>query len=185
MTEPEQSLRPEPPAAFRWLVLVVISLAMFANYYVYDSIAPIADILKSDLGFSDENIGQLYSFYSIAAVLVLLIVFMVISELLARGKEVPLPETLHHQTDPDENQPIVAMDLKRNLYFDKDQVSDLEMLKKRVEDDWRVKGNAEQRVFVKADIHLPYGDVYPLIIAMHELGVAGVDLGTNEKKESK
>ena len=117
--------------------------------------------------------------------LVLLIVFMVISELLARGKEVPLPETLHHQTDPDENQPIVAMDRKGNLYFDKDQVSDLEMLKKRVEDDWRVKGTSEQRVFVKADIHLPYGDVYPLIIAMHELGVAGVDLGTNEKKETK
>jgi MFS family permease len=66
-------VRPEPPAAYRWLVLVVISLAMFANYYVYDSIAPIADILKSDLGFTDANIGSLYSFYSIAAVIVLLI----------------------------------------------------------------------------------------------------------------
>ncbi len=48
-------------------MLVIISLAMFGNYYVYDSIAPIADMLKSDLGFSDENIGQLYSVYSIAA----------------------------------------------------------------------------------------------------------------------
>ena len=66
-------LKPPPPAVFRWAVLVVISLAMFGNYYIYDSIAPIADILKSDLGFSDENIGQLYSFYSIAAVIVLLI----------------------------------------------------------------------------------------------------------------
>jgi MFS family permease len=68
-----QDVRPEPPAAYRWLVLVVISLAMFANYYVYDSIAPIADILKSDLGFTDANIGSLYSFYSIAAVIVLLL----------------------------------------------------------------------------------------------------------------
>ena len=64
---------PEPSPMYRWIVLIVISLAMFANYYVYDSIAPIADILKSDLGFSDENIGQLYSVYSIAAVIVLLI----------------------------------------------------------------------------------------------------------------
>jgi MFS family permease len=64
---------PEPPAAYRWVVLVVISLAMFANYYVYDSIAPIADILKSDLGFTDANIGSLYSVYSIAAVIVLLL----------------------------------------------------------------------------------------------------------------
>ncbi len=68
-----ESIGPEPSPMYRWLVLIVISLAMFANYYVYDSIAPIADILKSDLGFSDENIGQLYSVYSIAAVFVLLI----------------------------------------------------------------------------------------------------------------
>jgi len=75
MTELETvtDVRPEPPASYRWLVLVVISLAMFANYYVYDSIAPIADILKSDLGFTDANIGSLYSVYSIAAVIVLLL----------------------------------------------------------------------------------------------------------------
>ena len=67
------ALKPPPPMAYRWAVLFVVSLAMFGNYYVYDSIAPIADLLKADLGFSDENIGQLYSVYSIAAVIVLLI----------------------------------------------------------------------------------------------------------------
>jgi MFS family permease len=64
---------PQPSPAYRWLVLIVISLAMFANYYVYDSVAPIADMLKDALDFSDENIGQLYSVYSAAAVIVLLI----------------------------------------------------------------------------------------------------------------
>ncbi len=73
MTEPAPAIRPEPPTAYRWVVLVVISLAMFANYYVYDSIAPIADILKSDLGFTDADFGLLYTVYSIAAVIVLLI----------------------------------------------------------------------------------------------------------------
>jgi MFS family permease len=63
----------QPPPVYRWLVLVVISLAMFGNYYVYDSIAPIADILKSQLNFTDENIGSLYSIYSVAAVIILLI----------------------------------------------------------------------------------------------------------------
>ncbi len=63
----------QPPPMYRWFVLIVISMAMFANYYVYDSIAPIADILKSDLGFTDANIGTLYSVYSIAAVIVLLL----------------------------------------------------------------------------------------------------------------
>lgn len=68
----------QPSSAYRWLVLVVISLAMFGNYYIYDSIAPIADILKSELGFSDENIGSLYSVYSVAAVLVLLVGGMIV-----------------------------------------------------------------------------------------------------------
>jgi hypothetical protein len=34
------SLRPEPSRAFRWLVLMFLSTAMFGNYYVYDCIAP-------------------------------------------------------------------------------------------------------------------------------------------------
>ncbi|MGH9581289.1 MAG: MFS transporter, partial [Terriglobales bacterium] len=64
--------RPGPPIGVRWSALVFLSLAMFGNYYVYDSIAPIADLLKSQLGFTDENIGSLYTVYSIAAVLTLL-----------------------------------------------------------------------------------------------------------------
>ena len=64
--------KPEPSKLYRWFVLIFISLAMFGNYYIYDSIAPIADLLKSDLGFNDENIGQMYSVYSIAAVIILL-----------------------------------------------------------------------------------------------------------------
>ncbi len=67
------ALKPEAPALYRWIVLIFISLAMFGNYYVYDSIAPIADILKSQLNFSDEQIGSLYSVYSVAAIVVLLI----------------------------------------------------------------------------------------------------------------
>lgn len=73
MTTLPTSAPSEPPRGYRWLVLIVISLAMFGNYYVYDSIAPIADMLKSSLAFSDENIGSLYTAYSIAAVIVLLL----------------------------------------------------------------------------------------------------------------
>lgn len=67
-----QNVRKDPPAFFRWAVLLVVSLAMFGNYYIYDSIAPVADLLKTQLNFTDENIGSLYSVYSIAAVIVLI-----------------------------------------------------------------------------------------------------------------
>jgi MFS family permease len=65
--------RPEPPKAFRWVVLVLISLAMFGNYYVYDSISPLADVLKAQLGFSDSQIGLLNAIYSIPNVFMVLI----------------------------------------------------------------------------------------------------------------
>ena len=64
--------RPEPPAGIRWAVLFLISLAMFGNYYLYDTIAPVADLMKSQLGFTDEHIGLLYSAYSWGAILILL-----------------------------------------------------------------------------------------------------------------
>lgn len=69
----QNALRPAPPRSYRWVVLIFISVAMFGNYYLYDSIAPIADLLKSQLNYSDADIGLLYTIYSIAAFLVLLI----------------------------------------------------------------------------------------------------------------
>ncbi len=63
--------RPRPPPLDRWVALVLLSVPMFGNYYVYDAIAPVADLLTSQLGFNDEQIGLLYSTYSWAAVLVL------------------------------------------------------------------------------------------------------------------
>jgi MFS family permease len=65
--------KPLPPRALRWVVLVAISLAMFGNYYVYDAIGPLADVLKSQLGFSDANIGLLQAIYSVPNVFIVLI----------------------------------------------------------------------------------------------------------------
>jgi MFS family permease len=66
-------LKPPPPALFRWVVLVVISLAMFGNYYVYDAISPIADLLRDQLGFSDSRIGTLNAIYSFPNIIMVLV----------------------------------------------------------------------------------------------------------------
>ena len=68
-----ETMRPEPSRPFRWVVLIAISLTMFGNYYVYDCIAPIADLLAKQLGFSDSNIGLLQAIYSIPNVVMVLI----------------------------------------------------------------------------------------------------------------
>jgi MFS family permease len=61
----------EPAPFYRWMVLLFVSLAMFGNYYVYDSISLVADQLKAALHFTDLEIGQFYSYYSLAAIIVL------------------------------------------------------------------------------------------------------------------
>jgi MFS family permease len=78
MTTPQL---PQPPRAFRWTVLVLISLAMFGNYYIYDAISPLADLLAQQLGFSDSNIGLLQAIYSIPNVFMVLIGGFIIDRL--------------------------------------------------------------------------------------------------------
>ncbi len=77
MTEPTAergaNLLPPPPAFFRWLVLVVISLAMFGNYYIYDCIGPMAKLLSEQLHFSDSQIGLLQAIYSIPNIFMVLL----------------------------------------------------------------------------------------------------------------
>jgi MFS family permease len=70
---PTINTRPAPTRFYRWLVLVFISLAMFGNYYVYDCISPLADVLKAQLGFSDSNIGLLQAIYSFPNIVMVLI----------------------------------------------------------------------------------------------------------------
>lgn len=66
-------MRRTPPAYIRWGVLILISLAMMGNYYIYDSISPLADLLKSQLGFSNKGIGLLNAIYSVPNIFMVLI----------------------------------------------------------------------------------------------------------------
>ncbi len=66
------------------MVLVFVSLAMFGNYYVYDCIAPIADLLSKQLGFTDSNIGLLQAIYSIPNVFMVLIGGYIVDRIGAR-----------------------------------------------------------------------------------------------------
>ena len=69
----EIAVRPEPSRFFRWLVLVFVSLGMFANYYVFDALNPVGPFLEKELGFTQAQIGLLDSAYNVAALLVLLL----------------------------------------------------------------------------------------------------------------
>ncbi len=75
------NLKPEPSTFLRWLALLLVSLGMFGNYYIYDSISPLADLLKYQLGFSDSNIGLLNAIYSFPNILMVLIGGLIIDRI--------------------------------------------------------------------------------------------------------
>src|SRR5687768_5145533 len=72
-THPVVPPKNPPPAFWRWSVLVAISIAMFGNYYVYDSVAPVADLLQRQLGFTDTQLGTLNAIYSLPNIVMVLI----------------------------------------------------------------------------------------------------------------
>jgi MFS family permease len=77
----ETTLVKQPSAVYRWLVLILISLAMFGNYYIYDSISPLADLLTKQLKFSDSEIGLLNAIYSFPNIIMVLVGGLIIDKI--------------------------------------------------------------------------------------------------------
>ena len=59
--------------ATAWLVFVLVAVASYGNYYVYDSIGPVADLLEHQRGFSNSQIGMLNAIYSLPNVVLVLV----------------------------------------------------------------------------------------------------------------
>lgn len=77
---------------------------------------------KLDAIRNDINVTPL-----VDVVLVLLIIFMVITPLMARGREIPsLPKTRNHSQEKDKLQPVVAIDDANNLWFDQVKLGPLD-----------------------------------------------------------
>ena len=62
-----------PPPAWRWAVLLAVSVAMFGNYYAYDSVGPVADSLQRILKYTDTQIGTLNAIYSFPNIIMVLV----------------------------------------------------------------------------------------------------------------
>lgn len=66
MTDGPQA-KPLAPS-FRWIVLAIMSLICFAQYYIYDSITPLGTLIKNQMGFTGAEYGLLFSAYAAANV---------------------------------------------------------------------------------------------------------------------
>jgi biopolymer transport protein ExbD len=137
---------------------------------------------KLDEVRSDINVTPL-----VDVCLVLLIIFMVVTDKLTRGKDVQLPRTKNHEEKRDNGDDLIVSITKNGprtqLWWDRDGLKDIGDLKKHLEEEKQRK--SQRPLFLKADADITYGDVYPVLMAIHEEGAPQVQLGTQELKEKK
>ncbi|MGO9804991.1 MAG: MFS transporter, partial [Steroidobacteraceae bacterium] len=77
--------RASPSLLMQALMFVGAALVMLGNYYVYDSIAPVAEQLSHGLGYSDTQIGSLNAIYSLPNILLVLVGGVLVDRFSARG----------------------------------------------------------------------------------------------------
>ena len=62
-----------PSVAAQVVMFTAAALLMLGNYYVYDSIGPVADLLTRQLGFTQTEIGTLNAVYSLPNIVLVLV----------------------------------------------------------------------------------------------------------------
>ena len=126
---------------------------------------------------SDINVTPL-----VDVVLVLLIIFMVVTPLIASGVAVDLPRTRNHTRSPDDGKDlVVSITADKRLYMGATRVADVRELAQRLTDAHR--SAPDKPVFIKADGRAPYGVARQLMQALHEASIDDVILGTEESRE--
>jgi biopolymer transport protein ExbD len=117
-------------------------------------------------------------------VLVLLIIFMVVTPIIASGVPVELPKTSHHNRKPDDGKDIIiSVTAEKRIFFAGRLITDPREVTALVGNERRK--HPEKTAFVKGDARVPYGTVRAVMEAVNKAGLDDVMLGTDEIKEDK
>jgi biopolymer transport protein TolR len=113
-------------------------------------------------------------------VLVLLIIFMVVTPMIASGVAVDLPKTMHHSRKPDDGKDIiVAVTRDERLYVGSSPVERTADLARVVAAERR--RFPEKSVFLKGDARAPFGAVKRVMQTLHEANIEDIVLATEER----
>ena len=124
---------------------------------------------------SDINVTPL-----VDVVLVLLIIFMVVTPMLQRGKDVKLPVATKqkHEEDKSVDPMIVSVTADKRVWLEKDPVTDDELKQalggKLAAEPWKP-------ILVKGDQSLTFGDVRKVLKDAQDAKAKTVKLGVEEK----
>jgi biopolymer transport protein TolR len=112
-------------------------------------------------------------------VLVLLIIFMVVTPLIASGVAVDLPRTANHAKKADDGKDlIISVTWDKHTYLGSKHIPQLDELARQVAASKRQ--SPEKTIFIKGDTRAPFGLVRDVIETLHKADVEDVILGTEE-----
>jgi biopolymer transport protein TolR len=114
-------------------------------------------------------------------VLVLLIIFMVVTPMIARGVPVDLPQTVHHSKKPDDGKDIIVSVTKDKVVYVKSNRVQIKDIPRIIEEERR--RFPEKTVYVRGDAHTTYGAVREVMEAIHKANIDDVMLGTDDVKK--
>jgi len=127
---------------------------------------------------SDINVTPL-----VDVVLVLLIIFMVITPMLQRGKAVQLPRARNVSELKRGGDPIlVSVTKDGKTFIDKNAVPKAELADALQAEFSRLPGHP---IMVKGDVDLPYKGMREVILEISKTHVVGVSLAANQLKEGE
>jgi biopolymer transport protein ExbD len=114
-------------------------------------------------------------------VLVLLIIFMVITPMLQRGKAVRLPQVQAPDKETKEGDPLIlSVTDEKRIYLESDAMDEASLeAKLRVE----LTAQPGRKILLKGDERLTYADVRKVMEVARKAGAKGVSLGVQEQKK--
>ncbi len=123
---------------------------------------------------SDINVTPL-----VDVCLVLLIIFMVVTPMLQKGKPVLLPQTERPDKKPEsKNELLISVEVDKNIFIETKWFPDKDFVAKMKE---TYERSPNKDVIVKADNRLTYGDVKKVMRYVKESGFEKVGLITEKK----
>ncbi len=113
-------------------------------------------------------------------VLVLLIIFMVITPMLQKGKQVNMPKAQPHEEKGTEEEPLyVSITTDKKVYIDQDEYSD-ETFTAEIEK--KLLAKPGRKILLKGDETLVFDDVRKVMNLARKGGAKAIALGVEEVK---
>ena len=114
-------------------------------------------------------------------VLVLLIIFMVVTPMLQRGKDVKLPQSKHVDEEKKDADPLIlSVTQEKTIWVENDQYDETGLGTRLTDEFTKSPG---RKVLVKGDNRLTFGDVRKVMEIARKSGAKSVALGVEELKE--